>query len=317
MARKKRSRGSKPQPEQNVMYMVAGDATQYIDLASSLTAINRKQYHQTKNLKPLLYHWRAQCVTLGGDSDPIFFETAANTWTTKNAVTMLGAQYRKQLRSNGIRRSQLPRYGRELRLSLSTNAGYTHASGGEGFTGSANLDSSGANSVLIPENVAGTDVFVSYTNTDGSAVTFYTSNELTLISIPETTADGEPEAVALSLLGTSDHGENHFAAVPEYLSARRNRHDHDEIDANIPSDDNLMMRIGAAADEHFDDVVDAIEDTGDTRPYDEAGANLPVPQGALMAAGDYCSGVAPLGLIKVTGNADSKYFITVTAITEM
>ena len=83
MARK-RSRGSKPQPEQNVMYMVAGDAAQYIDLAASLTAVNRKQYHQTKNLKPLLYHWRAQCVTLGSDTDPIFFETAANTWTTRS-----------------------------------------------------------------------------------------------------------------------------------------------------------------------------------------------------------------------------------------
>lgn len=75
-------------------------------------------------------------------------------------------------------------------------------------------------------------------------------------------------------------------------------HDHDEKDSNIPSDDNLLMRIGAAANEHFDDVVEAIEDVGDRRPYNEAGANALVMQGALMAAGDYCSGVAPLDLSK-------------------
>ena len=131
------------------------------------------------------------------------------------------------------------------------------------------------------------------------------------------TADGEPETVVPCLLGASDHDNQKMAVVAEYLKSRRNIHDHDEVDHSIPSDDSLLMRIGASSDEHYDDVVDAIEETGIYRPYDEAGSLEQVPQAILAAAGDYCSGVAPLGLIKVTGNSDAKFLFTVTAITEM
>ena len=290
-----------------------------LDLAAALTAANRKQYHQTKNLRPLLYHFRAQAITLGGDTDPIEFASAANTWTTKNAVVKLGAMYRKQMRDNSISIKQLPRYGRELRLSLQTGTdGYDHASGSDGFAGSATLDDDAtAGNSLYPRDVADASLFNAYTNTDGTSATYYNSNMLSLISIPETTADGEPETVVVCLTGTSDHDANDLALIPEYLASRRNSHDHSEIDADIPSDDNLLMRIGATANEHFDDIIDAVEETGALRPYDEAGANKLVHQGAIMAAGDYCSGVAPLGLLNLKCNADAKFLLTVTAITEM
>lgn len=316
MARKKARRISKPQPEQNVMYFISENANMVLDLSAALTAVNRKQYHQTKGMKPLAYHVRAQCITTGSDADPIFFSTAPNTWTTRNAVSMLGSQFKKQLRENGIRISQLPTYGRELRLALQTGVGYTHGSGSDGF-GTASLLNTGANKVyhaLLPD---GSEVFTDYTNTDGATVSYETANELTLISIPETAADGEPETVVCSLIGTSDHDANDFAVIPEYLGARRNAHDHVERDHDFPEDTNLMMRIGAVANEHFDDVVDAIEDVGDLRPYNETGANTLMLQGILGAVGDYTSFVAPLGLIKVQGNSDARFLLTVTAITEM
>lgn len=307
---------SKPQPEQNIMYFITENASQYIDCAAALTAINRKQYHQTKSMRPLAYHVRAQCITTGTDATPILFGAAANTWTTRNAVVMLGAMYKKQLRENNIRIGQLPAYGRELRLSLKTNEGYAHGSGSDGY-GDATLDDSGGGKVFVPEDIDAAGVFSAYTNSDGDSVTFFNSNDLTVLSIPEATADGEPETVVPSLTGTSNHGENHLAVIPEYLASRRNIHDHVEVDHDLPEDTNLLMRLGSSSDEHFDDVVDAIEETGTYRPYDEAGANKVVVQGALMAAGDYTSFVAPLGLIEVNGNADSKFLLTVTAITEM
>lgn len=310
---------SSPQPEQNIMYFIAENADQVLDLSAALTAANRKQYHQTKNLKPLLYHWRAQAIDLGTNTPPIVFAGAQNNWTTRNAVISLGRQYRKQLSDNGIKIKQLPTYGREMRLGLQTSYGYEHASGADGFSATATLEdnTSVAGKVYVPEDYSGSALFSSYTNTDGTAVTYYNSNALTLISVPEMTADGEPEAVVVSLTGTTNQDNNDMALIPEFLASRRNRHDHTELDADFPSDDSILMRIGAAAGEHYDDVVDAVEETGSTRPYDEAGCNKLVTQGALMNKGDYCSGVAPLGLLHVDSAADCKFLLTVTAITEM
>lgn len=312
MAKRRVKRVSKPQPEQNVLLYEPSGTTSYIDLAAALSGMNRKQYHQTKNYKPLLYHWRAQAIDV--DSSTIQFATAPNTWTTRNAVVKLGAMYKKQLRDNSLSRSMLPKFGKELRLAIATSAGYSHGAGADGFGQVASY------SGLMPRTgVVGDsgEIFADYTNSDGSSVTDANANELSTISIPEATADGEPEVVVISLTGTSVHDDNDLALIPEYLASRRNMHDHDEKDSNIPSDDNLLMRIGAAANEHFDDVVEAIEDVGDRRPYNEAGANALVMQGALMAAGDYCSGVAPLGLIKVASTANAEFLLTVTAITEM
>jgi len=316
MAKRKAKRISKPQPEQNTMYFITENATQFLDCAAALTAINRKQYHQTRNFKPLAYHVRAQCITTGSDSTPILFGTAPNTWTTRNAVTKLGIMYKKQLRDNSLKVSQLPTYARELRLSLKTGEGYTQGTANDGLQ-DATLDNSGAGKAFIPEDIDGGACFTSYTNTDGVDVTYFSSNDLTVLSIPEATASGEPETVVPALIGTSDHGANDLAVIPEFLSSRRNAHDHTELNHDLPEDTNLLHRLGAAANEHFDDIVGAIEQTGTERPYDEAGANRVYLQGALMAAGDYTSFVAPLGLIEINGNADSKFLLTVTAITEM
>ena len=243
---------------------------------------------------------------------PIKFSTAPNTWTTRNAVTMLGAMYSQQLSKNNIRRSQLPTYGREMRLALNTAAGYTHGAGSDGFAGSATLASN-----LQPVNNGGTEFFADYTGSDGTTISYETANDLSLFSIPEATADGEPETVVPALIGTTNHDDNDLAVISEYLKSRRNQHDETEVDLDLPSDDSLLIRLGSSADEHLDDVIDAIEETGDQRPYNDAGANTQCLQGALMAAGDYCSFIAPLGLIRFDGHADHDWFITVSAITEM
>lgn len=308
---KRRSRASKPQLEQNVMEYHAGSAADLVDCSAGLTVINRKQYHQTKSYKPLAYHVRAQCITTGSDADPIKFYTAANSWTTKNAVTMLGRQYATQLKSSGITKSMLPRYGKELRLALRTNVDYTHSSGSDG-----DQDAYLASTAIQPVDSDGNGVMQAYTNTSGDSVTFLTTNDLTTISIPETGVNVAPETVVLSLTGTSDHDANDFVVIPEYLGARRNASVED-LNVDLPHDDSLMLRIGAASAENLDDILESTERFGEDRPYDENGANELVLQGALMAAGDYCSFVAPLGLVRVIGNTDSKYIFTVTAITEM
>ncbi len=312
MAKKRGRRVSKPQPEQNVLLYEAGSTGDFIDLAAGLSAMNAKQFHQTKGLRPLLYHFRAQAIDV--DSSNIQFSSAANTWRTKNAVVKLGAMYRMQLKKNNITMSQLPRYGKEMRLALAVGNGYSHGSGADGFGQQSTYTG------LMPRTgVVGSsgDSFADYTNSDGATVTFGGANELTQIAIPEATADGEPETVVVSLLGTTNHGNNDLALIPEYLGSRRQTHDHTEVGESFGDDDNLLNRIGSSAEEHYDDVVEALESTGDQRPYNEAASNAYTLQGALMANGDYCSGVAPLGLLRVVGTADQEYIITVTAITEM
>ena len=288
-----------------------------MDIAACLTATNRKQYDQTKSYRPLLFHVRAQCVTLGSDSDPIEFVTAANTWTTKNAVVKLGAMYKKQLKDNGVTISMLPKYGKEMRLALETSVGYDHGSGSEGYGAATLDDDAGAGVAIFPCDIDGSSLFNAYTNTDGQSATFYNSNRLTTISVAPTTAGDESQTVVPCLLGTTDFDANDLAVIPEYLGSRRNQHDHEDLNDDLPHDDNILNRIGSTAQEHYDDIMDTLEDGSVYRPYDEAGANKLVHQGALMAAGDYCSFVAPLGLVSVRGNADAKFLLTVTAITEM
>ena len=230
---------------------------------------------------------------------------------------MLGAQYAKQLKKNEIRVSSLPKYGREMRLALETSVGYAHGTGAYGF-GDATLDNAGANKVHMPRDGQAAESFVDYTNTDGATVTYEGANDLTIFAVPaDNTATITAEAVVASLIGTTDHANNDLAVIPEYLASRRNAHDHVEVDHDIPSDTSLLLRLGATTPAQLDDILDAVEQYGTERPYNEASANTLYMQGMLGAVGDYCSFVAPLGLIKVDGNADSKFLLTVSAITEM
>jgi len=321
MAKRAGKRSGKPQPEQNVLYFEMTAATNHIDLASCLTAINRKQYHQTKNLKPLAYHFRVQGLDV--DSSIIKFSTAPNTWTTKNAVVKAGAEFRKYLGKNGLKRSQLPIWGRELRFALTTvETGYTHATGSDGFgrpTG-AGLQPMNFLSDQSTDNLG--EAFADYTDTasgDGvSTVTFELASGPTLLSLSESGASGEPEAIVMALTGTSNHGDNKLAVIPEYLSGRRNQDDVVSVDHEIPSDDNLLNRLGSSTEEHYDEVIQAMElSHGTHRPYNEAGANALYPQCIVAAVGDYASGVSPCGLLEVKGTANQEFLLWVTAITEM
>lgn len=312
---------AKAQPEQSVMYFEMKATTNHIDLASCLTAINRKQYHQTKNLKPLSYHFRVQAMDV--DSTLIKFSAAPNTWTTRNALVKAGGKYRQYLRNNDIKRSQLPTWGRELRYALTTaETGYSHASGSDGYgrpTGSG-LQPMNFLSDQSTDNQG--EAFADYTDTatgDGvSTVTFELASGPTLLSLAESASDGEPETVVMALTGTSDHDDNKLAVIPEYLSGRRNHDDVVSIDHELPSDDNLLNRLGAADQEYYEEVVQALEVShGTHRPYNEAGANALYPQCILAANGDYASGVAPCGLLEVKGTANQEFLLWVTAITEM
>ena len=303
---------SKPQPEQNTLFFKATGTQKHLDLAAALSAINRKQYHHTKKLRPLAYHVRAQAVDLA--SGTIKFSTAANTWTTKNALTMFGAKYRDHLKMNGIKVSDLYTYAREIRYALTTaETGFTHSSGGDGFAGSPVLTAE------FPSDWSENTIYADYNLSDGDTFTnaYQNSNELTMVSLPETAADGEPETLVPSLTGTSSHGDNKIAVIPEYLNSRRNSPDEERESLRLPDDTSLMHRLGSAQDEHADDAIRALEMIGEFKPYNEAGANMLVPQGFLGAVGDYSSFVAPCGLIQVDCADNAEYLITVSAITEM
>lgn len=310
MAKKVRAKKiRRSQPEQTVLHFKATGTSKHIDLAAALTAVNRKQYHMTRKLKPLAYHYRAQAVSI--PSGDIRFSTAANTWTTRNALTMFGAMYKKQLRNNNIRIGQLPKYGREIRYALTTGEkGFSHASGSDGYN-TATLTAE------VPSDWSETSLFASYTTSDGDGTISYSDgNELTLVTVASDHQGLPPQTIVPCITGTSNFEDNKLAVIPEYLGSRSNTSD--EVESlQIPDSTSLMMRIGSTSEENFDDVVEAVDETGDHRPYNLDGANLLVPQGFLGVVGDYTSGVAPCGLIQVDCADDAEYLITVTGITEM
>ena len=312
MAKRKARRISKPQPEQNVLFFKATGTQKHLDLPAALSAVNRKQYHQTRKLKPLAYHVRAQAVDLA--SGTIKFSTAANTWTTKNALTMFGAKYRAHLKMNGIKVSDLYTYAREIRYALTTaETGYSHSSGGDGYSGTPGLTAE------FPSDWSEATLMADYDLSDGSTLSnaYQYSNELTMVSLPEAEADGEPETIVPGITGASDHDNNKIAVIPEYLNTRRNRPDEERESIALPDDTSLMGRLGSSQDEHFDEAILALEKIGEYKPYNEAGANMLVPQGFLGGLGDYTSFVAPCGLIQVDCADNAEYLITVSAITEM
>ena len=93
-----------------------------IDASSAMTAVNRVQYHQFKGNTPLNYHMTITCVRGGFKSDgapAIEVITLPNTWTTRNALVKTSAGWKKQLRSAGIKLSDLSTYGRRMRVGWS------------------------------------------------------------------------------------------------------------------------------------------------------------------------------------------------------
>lgn len=324
-----------------LMFAATGSTEKYFDLSSALTAANRKQYHQfTKNGRPYCYDITVEHIqgSVSGAGTPVHWFTAPNNWTTRNAAVKMSAGWKHQLKEAGIRMRDLSKYGRRLRLPL--DAGMS-ASG----TG-------GMNATFAPKGVKASDgvvieLFEQYTTPAGDAVTYDGANEFTRIAIPDELGAGDSVEMNLALYGFSDAigGNNYFGVVDEYLGSRGGVPDDPDSGKQTPDPLNMMQTLFSSTQPSTDEVIEAIEDYQDYRPYSdgENDATATPPTASNLAdtlqdhgdtaasyAPDTAAGAAfsgpgsvlsmscPLGLIKISNVANKDAFkITVHAIYEM
>jgi len=313
------------------------DERAYIDLASCLTALNRRQYHQVgKDGSPKCF--RVTVTSLKGDHT---FSHASNAFITCNAVKQTTKGWKAQMRHAGIKLKDLPPYGRRPRFALEEGAWITNVEGGEDYIEIYdNLDPK-----LSP---GGTTAFTTYSATDGNSVTYQhataanhiAANQITQVTV--TDGAGVEQNDPLVLLGNAG-GE--FNVVREYLRARRQTPDV-SIDTPGPLEDSAMLNLFSTSEEMSDDIIDAIDDYMDYKPYTPDHMNNSYDtkvQGAATksfttgtgtsdtstpAAGTSTSETShypplsawmdvPLGLLQVTSGASSSFSLTVEAIYEM
>jgi len=259
----------------------------YIDLAAAMTAVNRKQYHQvTRGGQPLAY---AVTLTAKTCRFGMILETAANNWTTKNAVKKTAIGWKRQLKHGGVKVSDLPTYAKRFRCA---------------FDGAAHISTPGSQSLQyhLEPILANqfTSAFAPYTDSMGINATYSNTNEIVLVPVGP---DGAVVEYRMNLLGNSSSGE--FGIVCEFLKSRRNIRDASDPDIEFPDSDNLLDPLFATAEEFSDDIVEAAEQYMTQRPYDTEGTCFPYAGGHISstAAGieQRSSFIAPLGLIKLSG----------------
>jgi hypothetical protein len=322
-----------------LQFSATGTSEKYFDLSSALTAANRKQYHQVgRDGKPLSYHVTVEQVQGGVAGDEVTWTTAPNNWTTKNAVTKMSAAWKHQLKEAGIRMRDLSKYGRRIRLGL--DEGMSTASSGSMFN------------VFPPEGIKASDgsiveLFENYKTPAGDVVTYLNANEFTRIAVPDA-AGGDSVEMNLALIGFSDavSGNNYFGVVDEYLGSRGGVTDEPDSGKQTPDADNLLQTLFSSTQPSTDEVIEAVEDYQDFRPYMDGqgtntsatdASNLPdilqmqgvtnaryvpaVPgssENVYAGTGQHLTFEAPLGLIKIAGMGNKDTFtITVHAISEM
>ena len=290
----------------------------YIDLAAAMSAANRKQYHQVKkDGSPLCY---AITVTAVKSKNGFILATAANSWTTRNAVKKTAIGWKRQLKHGGVKLSDLPTYAKRFRCGFDLDA---HTSGAGNRYLTKHLQPIEADQV--------TPCFTTYADSLGDIASYELTNEIVIVPVGP---DGAVVEYRMNLMGVSAPGE--FGMIDEFLNSRRNIRDASDPTLEFPDADNLLDPLFATAEELSDDIVGAAEDYNTQRPYSETNANDPylgaqittTVTGILQRE----SLVVPLGLIKIQGTiADSTasepeylpndvtdiFFIDVHAIYEM
>jgi hypothetical protein len=290
----------------------------YLDIPAALSAVNRKQYHQvTASGDPLCYTVTVKAIA---STKVLTFTTAANTWTTRNAVKKVAVGWKEQMKNSGIRMSELPTYARRFRCALDIG----------GHTSAANTQT--LLNHMVPDDAGGKRLFTPYEGQDPAAadITYFNSNEIVMLSIA---SDANPdEAYRCALLGATDATNTSFGMIYEYLKSRRNMRSRSDPDVEFPDDDGLLNTIFATSESLADDVTEAVDDYNIARPYSELG-NV----GAVPERDDACQAIvgaivqpsvanfsetfsAPLGLIKMDGfglAADDMFIVDVEAVYEM
>ena len=270
-----------------------------IDIASCLTAVNRKQYHQvTAKGDPLCY-----TVTVTNLVDhTLEFCTAPNTWTTKNAAKKTAVGWKEQMKNSNIRMSELPTYARRFRAAFSHRAVDVGA------------NTQHLKDHLCPDGCNGARLFVPYLTPDGGTATYENCNDITLLAL----VDGADDYKSVLTGGTA---APMFGMIHEYLKSRRNMREESDPSTEFPDTDGLMNTLFATSEELADDVTDAVDAYMITRPYTESDAELSVLAGSVTGATTNYRETfsAPLGLISIDSGlvVGSKFIIDVEAVYEM
>ena len=288
----------------------------YLDIPAALSAVNRKQYHQvTSSGAPLCYTVTVKAIN---SAKVLSFCTAANTWTTRNAVKKVAVGWKEQMKNSGIRMSELPTYARRFRCALEAGA---HPSGANEQT---------LYNHMVPDDCGGKRLFTKYEGQDPAAadITYFSSNEIVMLSIA---SEANPEqAYRCSLLGNTDAANTSFGMIFEYLKSRRNMRSRSDPDVEFPDDDGLLNTIFATSESLADDVTEAVDDYNIERPYTEIEGGSPfrcdaaqLVMGAVVqpeVANFSETFSAPLGLIKMAGfglSDGDAFIVDVEAVYEM
>lgn len=320
--------------EEKALTLASGSGNdEYIDLSSALTAVNRRQYHQvSKDGTPLVYRCTISMVNSNASTDRVTVITAPNTWTTRNAVKKMSAAWKKQLHDAGIKERDMGTYSKRIRLPLAS---------GMSTSGTGAMAGTMEPQQWNIKDSALTAAFQTYTTADGETVTYGEAGEFTRVAIPDEVGAGDSVEMNLALLGNSEAiGNNaYFGVVDEYLGSRGGVIDEPASSQQLPESENLMQTMFSSTQPSTDEVIDAVEDYQDYRPYNDGeldssatpptASNLQeratqhgklAPQTPYAADSSVTSITidAPLGLIELNGAVNKGIFdITVHSIYEM
>lgn len=315
------SKWSMAQKEQHRISFIASTGQIYGDLSAALTAINHKQYHQVAgDGTSLCYDATIHVASRGVDCN---VQTAPTNWVTRNAVKMASKAWKAQLKNAGLKARDLPRYGKRLRTTLEGESlDFTYSESGR------NIEALSPNLCLEPHDAAGADVFVNYVDTGGDTVSYHDANPITRVAITDLSTGATTEEQMTLLAATA----NSFNIISEYFDSRRNVETL-ETD-NVPAATSKMMTLFSSAEEASETIVEAMDDTGDNRPYSETSSLMTWGQLATLknavdnsdaaqtTASVWPSGSisfsAPCGLFKLNGLQEGdNVIIDVHAIYEM
>jgi hypothetical protein len=129
---------------------------------------------------------------------------------------------------------------------------------------------------------------------------------------------GDEELLRVIIAGPTSTASNilTFGCWDEYLDYRRSSPD---VDLSMESqEETIMSTLFATSEELSDDILEAVKDDQNYKPYNETQNLMTSAQVIPAAQVTSCSGVAPCGLLKlVPTTSGDKFYIDVHAIYEM
>jgi len=171
--------------------------------------------------------------------------------------------------------------------------------------------------------VASDQTTVSYKSAGTPALGSIAANQITQVVV----TDGETEAAQpLTLLGS---GGGEFNVIGNYLKGRRSSPTYSE-DTPGPTADSDMLNLFSVSEEQSDDVLDAVEEYMDWKPYNEKGigggtwdqyvelaviSHLTTDDTQYPPVSEVID--VPLGLLKVEAAAEDIFQVDVLMISEM